>query len=120
MYDPVDPTATEFASIIGWNGTLTDIEDRTKCAFPVAGKLKNFYVRLNQAPGAGKSFTFTIRKNGADTALVVTISGTDTVGQNTTNEIEIAVGDLVNIKIAPTNTPTGAYVAFGLEFERSR
>ncbi|GAI92205.1 unnamed protein product, partial [marine sediment metagenome] len=52
------------------------------------------------------SFTFTLRKNSADTALVVTISEADVSGKDVTNKIAISDDDLVNLQVAPSGTPT--------------
>lgn len=59
------------------------------------------------APGAGKSWTYTLRVNGADTGLAVTISGAvDTKGSATiTPPISIASGDTWDIGITSTGTP---------------
>lgn len=48
------------------------------------GNVNSIYVELDAAPTAGKSWTFTVRKNGTDTSCTVTISDTDTSGTGTT------------------------------------
>jgi len=74
---------------------------------PTSGFISNLRVYLpTAAPGAGKSLTFTVRKNKADTDLTCTISGTDTAGVDTVHSIEFAAGDKISISCTPSNTPT--------------
>lgn len=58
-----------------------------------AGTMKNLYVELAVAPGVGQTITIKLRKNGADTALTVTISGTATTGSDTSNTVAVVAGD---------------------------
>lgn len=74
----------------------------TSCA---AGVLRNFRVKLDTAPGAGKTWTFKIWKAGASTAVVVAITGTATEGIDTTNSVTIAANDRLLIEAVPTTTP---------------
>ncbi len=79
---------------------------------PATGTIKNFYVFVETAPVAGRSWTFTVRKNAADSAVTCTIVGDGTLRQcsDTTNVAPFAAGDLVAIRIsasapAPAGTP---------------
>ena len=83
------------------------------------GTLKNFYVHLWVAPGVGASWTFTVRVNGVNTALSVTIAGAATDGNDTVNQLAINARDLVCIIAVPSIAPAPAdtMVTNGLEFE---
>lgn len=63
-------------------------------------------VKLDTAPGVGNSRTFTFRKNGSNTSLAVTISGTDTSGVDTTNTVSMASGDSISLLHTESGTPT--------------
>lgn len=58
----------------------------------VAGRLR---VRVPVGPQVPNAYIFTLRRNGADTALQVTISGTDTEG-STDVQVKLLAGDLIN------------------------
>lgn len=85
----------------------------------VAGTFRNFRIKLGTAPGTGVTRTFTVRKNGVDTALVVAISGTATTGSDTSNDISFAAGDYISIKHVVTGGTAAAvgYIGSSLEFE---
>lgn len=104
------PTAasTEYASIFGGNSSNTwaTSESWRQSQFPIAGVMRKFKVRIDTAPGSGKSVTFTIMKNGSASAMAVTISDTNTEGEYTAADLSIAAGDRVSIRCTQTNTPT--------------
>ena len=80
---------------------------------PSAGTLSHFYVRLNENPsskGTG-SYTFTVRKNGVDTAVTCLIGtgGVDPLGltgKDIVNSVSYVEGDTISIKVTPTDNPT--------------
>lgn len=74
-----------------------------------AGTIKNLEVSIYTAPGAGNSWDFTLRKNGADQTLTCQIAGTDTTGEDKTHEVTVAEGDLVCWKLVPTSSPAAVY-----------
>lgn len=72
--------------------------------------------RLTTAPGEGHSRTFTVRKNGQDTALTVTTANTGTES-NATGSIEFKAGDLISIKHTVSGTPaTTGRLNLGIAF----
>ena len=95
---------------------ITEFDGQT--LFPTAGTLKNLYVELTAAPGAGKSRTYTIWKNGIAQSLVVTISDSATTGSDTdpAHAVTIAAGDKVAIKESCVGVPEVLYVKFGSTF----
>lgn len=78
---------------------------------PAAGTLQNFYVFVQAAPAAGRSWTLTVRKNGADTAVTCTIPGFNSQScSDTTHTVSFAAGDLIAVHVtasapAPAGTP---------------
>lgn len=111
---------TEYNSLFGgdnWFATEVNQEQIVS----TAGTLKNLYVELNDSPGAGKSYTFTVRQNGADPAsgLVVAIADTATSGSDTSNTISVSAGDRICLKCSGSNSPTARYARWSVDFEGS-
>jgi hypothetical protein len=93
-----------------WGTAIT-----TQNVMPVAGTLKNFYINCDAGPGAGISRTFAIYKNGVDTALTITVSGSGTgagvsTGNDTTHNVAFVAGDTISIHSTATATTTTAGV----------
>lgn len=88
----------------------------------VAGTFRNMRVRIATAPGSGQSRSVTLYKNGAATALIVTIAGAAGFsGENSTDEVTVVVGDTVAIRMDESHpgvsgTPNSE-VVYCLEFE---
>lgn len=71
--------------------------------------ISKFYVAIQTAPtGATKSWTFTVRKNAADTALTCTITDTAVTASDTSNSVSFTAGDYLTIKMVPANTPSAS------------
>ena len=99
-----------------FSSNSADTGRRAKITTP--GVIKNLYVQLNAvAPGAGKSYTYTIMKNGVATALQVVISDTATSGSNTTSSVTVAAGDNISMRITPSGTPAVPWSNWGVEFD---
>lgn len=60
------------------------------------------------APGSGKSFAFTLRKAGVDTAMTCTIADTATTCSQTGQAVAIALGDLLALSDVPASAPTAS------------
>ncbi len=98
-------TNTEFNLVSGngliWSGT----EHFQIISAP--GTLSDMRVKVNVASGAGNSYLWKLRLNGADTGLTVTISGASAkTGQDLVNSVAVVAGDRVSISLAPTSTPS--------------
>lgn len=84
---------------------------------PVAGTFSKLYIALSAAPGGGKSYIFTLMKNGVATALTCTITGAvATTGSDTSNSVAVVAGDLLSIKGDATGSPTSVYYGGGVKF----
>lgn len=66
---------------------------------PIAGTLRNMYVRHTVPAGNGNPVRYRLQVNGSDTALVVNLASTATLGFDTTNTVVVAATDLVNLVI---------------------
>jgi len=69
--------------------------------------IKDLYVLLPSAPGAGKSYTFSLMVNGSAAGPTVTISDTDTSGSDTsTAGVVVLSTDTLSVRVVPSGTPT--------------
>jgi hypothetical protein len=88
-------------------GVLQASEAPAQQVVPLAGTVSKFYVRLSGTPGNGRSYTFTVRVNGADTAVTCVVQDAATGCSDTTNSVTLAAGDLIAIHAVGTANPTG-------------
>lgn len=103
-------STTQYAAINAsqthtWNGT----EGQRSAVMPCAGTLDLLYIELDTAPGtaaSGKSFQFTVMKNGSATGVTLTITDTATTGTDSVNTVTFAAGDTISLRSVPTGTPT--------------
>lgn len=99
---------------IGGNATIyvgafaDQTEGDAQVALP-ACTLTNLNVR--RSVGAGTT-TYTVRKNGSDTALTVTLSGSTTTGSSGAS-VSFAAGDLFTVKIVASGGAS-AYHSYGV------
>ena len=95
------------------NIALTAAELTRRLALPTACTLSNFYLVTSQVQSATGSLVLTIRKNGADTALVITLAAGSAAGtySNTTNSATYAQGDIMAIRFNNNATVTSAGMA---------
>lgn len=112
-----NPSATGYFSVNQVNQSPATDETFVKIVLPVACVAKKFYVSGVSSGTGGKSWTFTIRKNGSDTALVVSVVDNVSNGPDLTNEVSFAAGDTIDIKVVPSGTPDTSLGNFGLVLE---
>lgn len=87
------------------------------CFPPFAGTIRNLYVRVSAAPGAGTSVTFTVNKNNTDTAVTCTISGTGQTASDTTHSVTVAAGDQLSIHVTTSGAVAAMECQFGTVFD---
>lgn len=111
--DAIAQNATEYNFLTRgyvWTGTEANYYQIVS----TAGTLKNLYVKLQNTPNADT--TFTLRKNGADTSLTVTLNSSAT-GSDTAHTVSVAAGDKINLKYSTAGTyPATGYAWWGLTF----
>jgi hypothetical protein len=74
----------------------------TEIQIPISrpGTIRNLRVQVATAGTGAATVTFTVRKNGVDTAIVATISNTATgLASDLADTISVAAGDLLSLKI---------------------
>lgn len=111
----VDPS---YAGISGsdWNATSTDLDG----IIPTAGTIDSLYTLVTSVPGASRSRSVVLVKNGVDTALTATISGaSQTSASDTTHSVSVVPGDLVYFRTDPSGTPTSSRLHMTVRFNPS-
>jgi len=73
---------------------------------PVAATANNLSARVAIAPGSGNSWTVTLRKNGANTSLSCTISGTGTSCSGS-SAVSVVAGDQLGVQFTEGGSATG-------------
>src|ERR1700754_776835 len=68
-------------------------------SIPLAGAvdITNFTMTLTNQPGSGKSYAFTLMKNGSTTAVTVTIANTATSATYSGAAVSWAQGDTISL-----------------------
>lgn len=112
----VSNSATNYCAVqsFGQNATAANVEQ----VMPTGGTIKNLYVTLNNSPGAGTQYAFTLYKNGVAQSLTATVSGTNSSASDTNgaHAVTVAQGDRLYWECIPTGTPTARSVSISVEF----
>ena len=80
---------------------------------PIAGTIKNLYVRMGVAQPATGSLVFTVRKNLASTAVTVTVTnadGSNVTKSDTTNSFSVVAGDLLALQVVNNASSTSGTI----------
>ena len=88
--------------------TTNSAEANRQIVVPVAGTVKNLYVLTSTTQSAGGSLVCTVRKNGVNTSVVVTIGANTVAGvfSDTSNSFSVAAGDKLGLQVQ-NNAATG-------------
>lgn len=110
--------ATSYMGLMGFGAYDATAATNVENLVPTEGTFKNIYVQISGSPGGvGKSYAFTLYKNGSPTSLAATCADTSTTANDTTDTVTVAAGDTVYIEIVPTGTPTLRQAMIGIEFD---
>jgi hypothetical protein len=108
----VGASGTAYAAISGLTA-LNATESNRQFAVPVAGTIKNFYVKMSGTQSATGSLVITVRNNATSSAVAVTVTngdGASPTKSDNTNTLTIAAGDLLAIQLTNNATVTSASV----------
>ena len=98
-------TANTYFVPIGGGGIPSTTEASVDNGSPSATTIANLFVGVSAAPGAGNSYTITLRDGGADQAVTCQISGASAVScSDTTHSFNVAQGDLIDWKVVSAGT----------------
>lgn len=109
--------ATVYLWVIGGNSsTGQNAASRFLCTRN--GIIKNLAVSAQAAPGAAKTYIYTVRVNKVDTAITVTLSGAAaTEGQDLVNTVAVSIGDIIQIKLVTLAAASVQTHVAAVEFE---
>ncbi len=97
-------TQTRYFHLVGVNAPFV-VEFQGEQVVSTDGKIKFLHIKLDDSPGAGASYAFTLMVNAAPTALTLIISDAETSGEDTTHEIDVVGGDTISIRCVPSVAP---------------
>lgn len=112
-----DTVATEFHAINEHAQASGDVTESTRHGLASDGEaadsvtLQGLRVKLTSAPSAGDSRVLTIRKNGVDTDLQVTIADAETEGADD-SQVTFGFGDTISLESEITGTPSASGFAW--------
>lgn len=107
FHGTVSTSATRYASVVsatdaGVSATETDMTS----VIPKSCAIGDLNVWVETAPGASKSYTFTVIRNGLATDITCTISGSNTTASFTSLGVGFSAGDTISLAIIPAGTPS--------------
>jgi hypothetical protein len=114
--DSISATTTTRFMTYGWGDALAATADTRTFKAPRLGKLRNLYIHVNNTAGNGNNIVYTILINGVASTLTVTLASTAADGNDLTNVVDVAEGDLISLRVtkaasvgtAPTNVTATA------------
>jgi len=86
-------------------------EATTQERMPSAGRVQNLSLWCSSAPGGTGTYTFTLRRNGTNTALSCALSSAAQTCQSGA-AVDYNAGDLLNLASVPSGTPASAPTCF--------
>lgn len=107
--------ATRYNVIFGQQSWAT-IESDAWQLVSTDGFIKNLRIEMNNPPGVGDDWDFTLMLNGAPTALTVNLTGAAVTGEDLVNQIDVTGGDYVSLRAVPTGPPSGGVARWTVEF----
>jgi len=118
----VGASTTVYAAVSGLT-TFNATESNRHFAVPVAGTLKNLYVKMSGTQSATGTLVITMRNNATSSSVAVTVANADGASptkSDNTNTLAIKAGDLLAIQLVNNATATSAsVVSISFVIERS-
>ena len=74
-------------------------ESSVRIRVPRSGTIVGIYANTSGSPGAGQSYTVTLRVNGVDTGVSTAINDANTAASNLTATTNVAVGDYISARV---------------------
>lgn len=115
--DTIGAAATGYNSVVGNSPGSDASEDGLRNVVPFAGTIKNLHVQVNTNT-LDVPVAFTIRLNGAATALTTSITAAATgTFSDTTNSFKVVAGDVINTQhVTAAGTGSASQVFWAVEF----
>jgi hypothetical protein len=105
----LNTNSTNYADINGTNNPASSLgSNLNETLMPRAGVIKNLYVDASLAPLGVTTYKFTIYKNTIATTMTVSLTGTTTSANTSSNPVTFAAGDTISIQIILSNGSTNS------------
>lgn len=118
----VGASSTVYAAVSGLT-TFNATESNRHFAVPVAGTLKNLYVKMSGTQSATGTLVITMRNNATSSSVTVTVANADGASptkNDNANTLAVAAGDLLAIQLINNATVASAsVVSISFVIERS-
>lgn len=115
---PIIAGSTSYTCLLGGFHSSFGDEESILDVVGIACTVRNIFLNLDIAPGLGAGWTFTVRVNQVDTAVVITILDLNTFGSYTGPDLDLAVGNVVSVRIDPIGVPASTvFNHFSYELE---
>lgn len=118
----VGASSTVYAAVSGLT-TFNATESNRHFAVPVAGTLKNLYVKMSGTQSATGTLVITMRNNATSSSVAVTVANADGASptkSDNANTLAVAAGDLLAIQLINNATVASAsVVSISFVIERS-
>lgn len=101
--------------LLPWGSTTNATEANVNLPLP-SGTASKLVVSLTVAPGLGQSATITIRRNGTNTSLTCTVSGTATTCSNLVDSVVFNSGDLLSVLYTESNSAAASRIRFAFQY----
>jgi len=88
-----------------FSAELENTEIGVQQLMPVAGTVQNLYAFVQVVPGGTATWTLTIRKNGANTAVTCTIQPAALSCSDNTHTASFVAGDLIAVLVTSSGAP---------------
>jgi hypothetical protein len=94
--------------------TMSDVVAGITEVIPIAGTIKNLYVKLDT--NIVGSVTITVMKNTTSTILTTTVSGATDNNHNITDTVSITAGDTLSVRIVTDGSAASCKYTWGIIF----
>jgi hypothetical protein len=109
----IPAATTQYATVGGGSATAT--ENQRQTPIPRATTVRNLYFVTSAAQPGDGALTVTLRKNGVDTAVTLTVAAGAAAGtfSDLTHSVAFAAGDLLSIKLVNASPGTVSAAVVG-------
>lgn len=107
----IGPGTTQYFHSAGFDAA----DNTAQMIMPIAGTLRNLYVRTGTAPGGSATYSFTLMKDGSTTTLATTISSSATEASDSSNTVALSAGESLSLRVqSSTDATTSGGGAVGI------
>lgn len=108
---------TQYGQVMSGTCIYSIAEYNFREVVPTSGTFKNFYLYSDLYPGDPEDgFKFTLRKDGENQTLTITIMAQNKTGSDLVNSFNVIAGDIVTMRIDPLGSPQPLKAVWGMTF----